>query len=206
MLEIAIPNHEAELQQLEAIGLSGYFLGFGLRFGQPDFFMNKYPDAWTKEYETENYFFGDPVAVWTITREGMVRWSQVKLPDMRKIMVRDKAHGLKYGATFVVKIGSKRSFLSIARPDRELTDEEMTLLMSKVKMWAQLFTRSRVALTDQELETLRLMHSGLRQSEAAELMSISVSGLKARLDSAQKKLGARNTTSAVSTAVRMNLI
>ena len=27
MLEIAIPNHEAELQQLEAIGLSGYFLG-----------------------------------------------------------------------------------------------------------------------------------------------------------------------------------
>ena len=70
MLEIAIPNHEAELQQLEAIGLSGYFLGFGLRFGQPDFFMNKYPDAWTKEYETENYFFGDPVAVWTITREG----------------------------------------------------------------------------------------------------------------------------------------
>ena len=57
MLEIAIPNHEAELQQLEAIGLSGYFLGFGLRFGQPDFFMNKYPDAWTKEYETENYFF-----------------------------------------------------------------------------------------------------------------------------------------------------
>ncbi|WP_376744060.1 response regulator transcription factor [Paracoccus yeei] len=82
----------------------------------------------------------------------------------------------------------------------------MTLLMSKMKMWAQLFTRSRVALTDQELETLRLMHSGLRQSEAAELMSISVSGLKARLDSAQKKLGARNTTSAVSTAVRMNLI
>ena len=113
MLEIAIPNHEAELQQLEAIGLSGYFLGFGLRFGQPDFFMNKYPDAWTKEYETENYFFGDPVAVWTITREGMTRWSEVKMPDMRGIMARAKAHGLRYGATFVVKVESKRSFLGL---------------------------------------------------------------------------------------------
>ena len=78
--------------------------------------------------------------------------------------------------------------------------------MLKLKGWAQMFTRAKVALSETELEALKMMHSGLRQSEAAEQLGLSVSGLKARLDSAQKKLGARNTTSAVSQAVRMNLI
>lgn len=206
MLEIAIPNHEAELKLLERIGTSGFFLGFGLRFGQPDLFLNRYPKAWTDLYEAENFFFGDPIAVWTIAREGSLRWSACGFPDLRGIMKQAADHGLVYGATFVTKIGAKRSFLSLARPDRELTDEEMTLLMSKVESWAHMFTRARVALSETELEALKLMHKGLRQSEAAELLDISVSGLKARLDSAQKKLGVRNTTSAVSQAVRMNLI
>lgn len=206
MLEIAIPNHEAELAQLDTIGTSGFFLGFGLRFGQPDFFLNRYPKAWTDIYEEENYFFGDPVAVWTIAREGSMRWSQCGFPDLRGILKHAAEFGLVYGATFVTKIGSKRSFLSIARHDRKLTDDEMNLLMVKIESWAHLFTRARVALSETELEALKLMHSGLRQSEAADILGISVSGLKARLDSAQKKLGVRNTTSAVSQAVRMNLI
>ena len=206
MLEIAIPNYESELEQIQAIGTTGFVMGFGLRFGQPDFFLNRYPKAWTDEYEASYYFFGDPVTAWTISREGSMRWSACGFPDPRGIMSRAASYGINYGATFVVLTGSKRSFLSVARPDRELTDTEMEGLMLKLKGWAHLFTRAKVALTETELESLKLMHSGLRQSEAAGELNISVSGLKARLDSAQKKLGARNTTSAVSQAVRMNLI
>ena len=206
MLEIAIPNYEAELEQLEAIGPAGFVMGFGLRYGQPDYFLNRYPKAWTDKYEANYYFFGDPVTAWTISREGSMRWTNCGFPDPRGIMAEAAKHGLKYGATFVTLTGSKRSFLSISRSDRELTDIEMDGLMLKLKGWAQMFTRAKVALSDTELEALKMMHSGLRQSEAAEQLGLSVSGLKARLDSAQKKLGARNTTSAVSQAVRMNLI
>lgn len=206
MIEIAIPNFEKELDQLEAIGTTGFFLGFGLRYGQPDYFLNRYPKAWTDQYEAENYFFGDPVAVWTIAREGKTRWSSVNFPDIRGIMDEAAKHGLKYGATFVTKIGVKRSFLSLARPDRELTDGEMDMLMSKVESWAHLFNRARVALTDSELEALKAIHSGLRQNEAAEHLGLSISGLKLRLEGAQKKLGVRTLTSAVAQAVRMNLI
>ena len=57
-----------------------------------------------------------------------------------------------------------------------------------------------------ELQALAAMRDGLRQSEAAEKLQVSVSTLKARLDSAQKKLGAPNTLNAVVLAVRQNLI
>ncbi|MCZ2499989.1 hypothetical protein GN316_25655 [Xylophilus sp. Kf1] len=82
----------------------------------------------------------------------------------------------------------------------------MDMLMSKVESWAHLFNRARVALTDSELEALKAIHSGLRQNEAAEHLGLSISGLKLRLEGAQKKLGVRTLTSAVAQAVRMNLI
>lgn len=206
MLELAIPDHEAELERLQEIGTAGFFLGFGLRYGQPDFFLNRYPKVWTDIYEAENYFFGDPVAVWTIAREGMTRWSENCFPDPRGIMRHAAEHGLVYGATFVVKLKGKRSFLSLARKDRELTDDEMGQLMVKLSTWAQLFARAKVALSEAEREALMLVQHGHKQSEAAEMLGITVSGLKARLDGAQKKLGASNTTSAVSQAIRLRLI
>lgn len=38
MIELVIPNHKEELARLAEIGTSGFVVGFGLRFGQPDFF------------------------------------------------------------------------------------------------------------------------------------------------------------------------
>lgn len=206
MLDVFIPNAEEELRALERIAQGGFVIGFGLRYGQPDFFLNRYPDAWTSHYEQENYFFGDPVAAWTITRTGSIRWTDVKFPDPRGIMKEAKKHGLKYGATFVTKIDRKRSFMSVARPDRELDDGEMMLLHSKLEGWAKMFVRSKVSLTESELEALVSIRDGARQAEAAEKLQVSLSTLKQRLDSAQKKLGAPNTLSAVVMAVRQNLI
>lgn len=206
MLEIAIPDYEKQLQEIEGIANAGFVMGFGLRFGQPDFFLNRYPKAWTDLYEEKNYFFGDPVAAWTIAREGAMRWSECGFPDIRGVLTEAQAFGMHYGATFVTVIAGKRSFLSVSRSDRELSDEEMTALMEKIRTWASLFVRAKIALTENELQALKALHLGLKQGEAAQHLGISTSGLKARLDSAQKKLGVRNSTSAVSRAVRMNLI
>lgn len=206
MLEIAIPDYEKQLQEIEGIANAGFVMGFGLRFGQPDFFLNRYPKAWTDLYEEKNYFFGDPVAAWTIAREGSMRWSECGFPDIRGVLTEAQAFGMHYGATFVTVIAGKRSFLSVSRSDRELSDEEMTALMEKIRTWASLFVRAKIALTENELQALKTLHLGLKQGEAAQHLGISTSGLKARLDSAQKKLGVRNSTSAVSRAVRMNLI
>lgn len=206
MLDAFIPNSEDELRALENIAQGGFVIGFGLRYGQPDFFLNRYPDAWTALYEQENYFFGDPVAAWTITRTGSTRWTDVKFPDPRGIMTEARKYGMNYGATFVTKMERKRSFMSVARPDRELDDAEMILLHSKLEIWAKMFARSKVSLTEGELAALIAIRDGARQAEAAATLNVSLSTLKQRLDSAQKKLGANNTLSAVVSAVRRNMI
>ena len=206
MISTFIPDSENELRVLSTYALSGFVIGFGLRYGQPDFFLNCYPEAWTALYERENFFFGDPVVAWTIARTGSTRWSDVQFPDMRGVMPEASKHGLKYGATFVTMIGRKRSFMSVARPDRELDDSEMLVLHGKLESWARMFVRSKVALTEGELQALVAIRDGARQSDAAAALQISLSTLKGRLDSAQKKLGASNTLSAVVMAVRQNLI
>lgn len=208
MIELVIPNHEDELAVLERIGNGGFILGLGLKFGKPDFCLNRYSDAWTKKYEQENYFFGDPMTVWTMARTGMIRWSECSLPDLRGVMVDAATHGLVYGATFVEVVKGKRSFLSIARNDRELTDAEMELLMGRVKAWANLFTSywKTIGLTQGEIDALASIKGGANQDDAAETLNISRSALRQRLSTAQVKLRAPNSVSAVARAAQMGII
>lgn len=208
LIELVIPNHEEELETLERIGNAGFILGLGLRFGKPDFLLNRYPDAWTQQYERENYIFGDPMVVWTMARTGSIRWSECSLPDLRGVMGAASRHGLNYGATFVDMVRGKRSFLSIARNDRELTDAEMAVLMGRIQIWAKLFTtfRKTLALTSAELDALAAIKSGANQDDAAKSLNISRSALRLRLTSAQVKLRAPNTVSAVARAAQMHLI
>lgn len=208
ILDLVIPDHEQELQVLEAIGNAGFILGLGLKFGKPDFALNRYPESWTKKYEEENYFFGDPMTLWTMNREGSIRWSACEFEDMRGVMDEAKRHGLAYGATFVEVVKGKRSFLSIARNDRELTDEEMALLMARVKSWASLFANywKTIGLTKGEVDALSALKLGSNQDEAAESLKISRSALRQRLTTAQVKLRAPNTVSAVARAAQMGII
>lgn len=206
MLESVIPNYCEEMTRLEELGTSGFVLGFGLRFGRPYFLLNHYPQAWTELYEQQNYLLGDPVSTWALSHTGTIRWSDISDPDPREIFERANLYGLKYGAVTVTLQGGKRSYLSLARHDRELTDAELVVLQSKIELWANLFAKARNSLTDPELDVLAQLAVGLKQSEAAHRLKISVSTLKTRLDSAQRKLGATNALNAVVLAIRHNLI
>lgn len=208
MLEFVSPNHEEELAEVEAIGNAGFILGLGLRFGKPDFLLNRYPDAWTKQYESENYFYGDPMTIWVMARTGCIRWSECSLPDIRNVMGEAKRHGLVYGATFVEMVKGKRSFLSIARNDRELTDREMEALSSRLRAWANMFTSywKSIGLTATEIEALAAIKNGANQDDAAKSLNISRSALRQRLTTAQVKLRAPNSVSAVARAAQMGVI
>lgn len=208
MLELVSPNHKEELAELESIGTAGFILGLGLRFGKPDFLINRYPDSWTEEYQRENYFFGDPMTIWTMAKTGCIRWSECSLPDLRGVMSEAKKHGLVYGATFVEVVQSQRSFLSIARHDRELSDSEMETLLSRLKTWANLFTNywQSIQLTPFEIAALAAIKSGDTQDDAAKTLGISRSALRQRLTTAAVKLRAPNSVSAVARASQIGVI
>lgn len=206
MLEIAIENYSQELERIAEIATSGYFLGMGVKYGPPDYFLNKYPEKWTNIYEENNYFFGDPIVVWTFAREGATRWSEQKFPDPRGILKYASKFGMKYGATFSTKVKRKKYFLSVARSDRELTDSEMNYLSAKLESFASAFSGLKSTLSTIEIEALRVAAEGFKQTDAAEILRISVSAYKLRLDSAQSKLGVRNTAAAIRRATIMQII
>ena len=200
MWQNLIPNFEEELADLRVIGPIGFILAFNMSFRGPEFMHSEYPGAWQAEYETRNYFVLDPVLGWALTKSGHKRWSEIGLLDIRKVFDRAAEHGLHYGAVFSAKKERKRSFLTIARSDRELADNEMAHVNAKFETWCELVT-NRASLTERELDVLRCLRDGLGQKEIADSLEIAESTVKQRAISATTKLGASNRTQAVAIAI-----
>lgn len=63
-----------------------------------------------------------------------------------------------------------------------------------------------IHLTEREQECLRMAASGLQALEVAKHLKVKVETVNAHLANARKKLGARNTTQAVSKALVLGLL
>ena len=200
MLRTLIPNLDDELQKLRQVAPAGFILGFNYSFRGPEMMITEYPEDWQAEYEERNYVMGDPVLMWLAVNSGAKRWSAIRLPDVRGIMERAERAGLRYGAAISTKKGRKRSFCTLARSDRELTDEEIAVVQSKFEVWCE-FTTNRAALTDKEIDVLRLLRDGVSQREIAARLKISEATVKQRTSGATSKLGASNRLHAVAIAM-----
>lgn len=205
MLKSIIPNFDSEVSSLRFLGESGFILAFNMTFRGPEYLHSEYPKEWQKIYEERNYFFVDPVLVWCVTKSGNKRWSEVKLPDIRGVMKEARKCGLIYGAAFSRKLLNKRSFLTISRPDREFTDEELIHLGDKFDHLVS-YVVGQCGLTSKELDALRGLRDGLSYKQIAVELDISVPTVKSRAERAKGKLGAKTTTQAVAMASTRNFI
>ena len=206
MLSDLIPNFDEELKALDLVAPAGWILGLNYRLSGPEHLVNGYPNTWRDEYEDRNYMVGDPVLIWTMARdEGHVRWSAIRVPDLRGVLQAAARHGIRYGASFTRRVGRKRSFLSLAHTSREFTDEEIALYNLKFGLWVDL-VHNRAALSEAEIAVLRCFRDGLGQQKTAELLQISESTVKQRILKACMKLGASTRTQAVATAVARNYL
>ena len=205
MLETLIPNFASETDKIHQLAPAGWIMGFNMTYTGPEYLVNHYPDTWRQVYEEKNYFIGDPVLMWTITKSGVVRWSDVRIPDLRGVMAHARQFGLNYGVAFSRKVASKRSFLTVAHDQREFSDAEIEILGSKFDFWVDLLM-NRAALTEGELDVLRCFRDGLGQREAADALEVSESTVKQRAQKACSKLGASTRTQAVVIAVSRGYI
>lgn len=123
-----LPGIENELSELARLAPSGYVLALNIRWVGPAYVHFEYPDEWRETYESKNYFALDPVFYWTLTNKGFKRWSELRLPDPAGIFKQGRAYDLNYGAVFASRTNRHRSFLTVARADREFTDAEMAEL------------------------------------------------------------------------------
>jgi len=205
MLNDLIPNFDNEIAQMHALAPTGWIMGFNLTYKGPEHLFNAYPDAWRAIYEDKNYFFGDPIAMWTMTHDGSARWSEVRIPDLRGVMTAARRFRLNYGVAISRKVAGKRSFLTLSHPDREFSDEEIAYCAARFHLWTDLVL-NRAAMTQAELDVLRCFRDGLGQLDTALELGIAESTVKQRALKACAKLGAKTRTQAVAIAVARNYL
>jgi len=205
MLKSIIPNFDSEISSLRFLGESGFIMAFNMTFRGPEYLHSEYSEEWQKIYEEKNYFFVDPVLIWCVTKNGNKRWSDIRLPDIRGVMKEAQRHNLKYGAAFSRKSMNKRSFLTISRPDREFTDQEISHLDDKFNNLVD-YVVGQCGLTNKELDALRGLRDGLSYKQIAVELDISVPTVKSRAERAKGKLGAKTTMQAVAMASTRNFI
>lgn len=206
MLHDLIPSFDKEIAALHDMAPSGFIMGFNLTYQGPEHLYNAYPEAWRDIYQERNYFFSDPIARWTIEQEGWIRWSAVKKSALdMPFMHAAQQFGLNYGVAISRKTDLKRSFLTLAHPSKELTDEQIIKVVTKFNTWTDLVL-NRASLTAGELDVLAGLRDGLGQRAVAERLGIAEATVTQRAQKACSKLGAKSRTQAVAIAVARNYI
>ncbi len=196
-----IPDYELFVAQVESVAVSGFALLLNYTIHGPEFSQITYPKAWLDEYEIRRYYFTDPVFLFGVANDKNRRWSEIRLPDIRRIMKRARSHGLSFGAVFSGSNRANKSMLSVARNDRELTDQEMGTIGALFDRLSRKVASSGT-FTEAELSVVECAARGLSVSRTAELLEISDDAVKQRLMSARKRLGCDSNAQLVAQAVR----
>ncbi len=183
----------------------GYYLALHIRFAAPLMMFQTYNARWIDNYTQNAYALRDPIVAWGIHRTGASRWSEIDLPDPFGILAEAATYGLKYGVCVSCGPMTSRTIASIARSDREFTDEEIAAATGIV-LHLHNETEPPDKLTPAEIEALHVVASGERYAAGAARLGISESALKARLASARKKLFARTSAEAIQRAKDYRLL
>lgn len=193
------------LAELEPLAQEGYFVGLHIRFASPLMTFQTFPPAWTDHYTQNAYALRDPLIAVGVSQTGAIRWSEIALPDPFGIMQEAATYGLVYGVCVSCGPMTSRTIGSVARSDREFTDEEVATI-SGIILRLHHESQPPDNLTNAEIEALRILASGERYANGAALLGISESALKARLSSARRKLFARTSAEAIQRAKDYRLI
>ena len=196
---------DTELKKLDLYAEAGYFLALHIRFTSPLMFFQTYSKEWTEVYSAKGYVLRDPMTAWAFAKSGTTRWSNPRVPDPFGIFQEAKEYGLNYGATISTGPILSRTVCSMARSDREFTDEEIAETDVIVRRLHKLCDPSN-RLTKAQTEALKLIADGYRHAAAANELGISESALKVRLSAARDRLMARTTAEAIQRAKDFNLL
>lgn len=135
MLEAIISGFDQDLEGMRDIATAGFTVAFNVSVFGPEHLCSEFPQAWQDEYKENNYFAGDPVFLWAAGKQGTKRWSEIRIPDIRGLMKRARAHDLNYGLVCSLKRNGQRSFVTAARADREFLDTEIAEIQSMFLRW-----------------------------------------------------------------------
>lgn len=198
-------HFDRELAKLGRHANAGYFVALHIRFTSPLINIQTYDRAWMDHYTNNGYVLRDPMTAWAFSTTGWTRWSNPELHDPYGIFEEGRRFGLRYGVTISTGPIASRSIVSLSRTDREFTDDEIAEIFDIVQHLHEM-TEPPESLTAAQVDALRCIAGGDRHEAAAAKLGISVSALKARLNSARQRLMARTTAEAIQRAKDYGLL
>ncbi len=196
---------ELGFARLRRLAPAGFALGLHIRFASAHIMVQTYDIGWIERYTSRGYMLCDPLISWGFSTTGTVRWSGLGFPDPHDVLGQAAEFGLKFGVAVSVGPTSSRSIGGFARADREFTDDEIDRIHDTVRLLHRHSTPPE-HLTPAQRHALRLVGAGCRYAEAAALLGISESALKARLKAARERLFARTTAEAIQRAREYSLL
>jgi LuxR family transcriptional regulator, quorum-sensing system regulator SdiA len=186
---------------------AGFYLALRVGFTFPEEELNRLPHPWVDHYTRHGLVVHDPLMKWVYAHQGAARWTDLEIPDPREVRQAAVDHGLSFGAVASASSPAergKRSYGLFFRADRDFNEGELAnlrILLETLHSGAKLERN----LTANEIEALQLLASGLRLQQIADRLGISESAVKARLNNAKAKLGARTASQAASLAASRRL-
>ncbi len=192
--------------RLNEIAPAGFYLALRVGYAFPEAELNRLNSDWVDIYTQKGLVVQDPSMHWVYHNVGYVRWVDLK-DDPRDVVGMARRMGLTFGATISYNTPSdagRRSHAVLFRSDRDFTDAELHEAFEMLKTLH--VDASQRSLTDAELEAIRFRADGLLIKQIAAELAISESGVKARLSSASRKLGARNAIEMLAIATSRRLI
>lgn len=201
-----IRNYIEDRRWLHSMSTSGFTLVANKTPFGVEYFDSTYPEEWQMLYKLRHMVWIDPIVLNAMLYGNSDnRWSEIKLPDARGVWKKARVYGLVYGATFARTRLMNKSLLSVARDDREFTDEEMAALST----WFDGFLTevdNSLDLTEKEIEVIRLLARDMNIEEVAKNLSLTQSAVKTRLRQARTKAGCKNNTGLIAKASQAQLL
>ncbi|NRB01027.1 MAG: autoinducer binding domain-containing protein, partial [Rhodobacteraceae bacterium] len=138
---------------------AGFSAGLHIRYASPLVYVRSYPEDWIRRYDEHAYAMRDPLVFWGLGVKGQTRWSEIKLPDPFNILGQAHKHGLIYGAIISCGPITSRSFVGMARADREFSSQEIDTAAQLTQALHDAATPP-TDLTPAQVEALRLLADG----------------------------------------------
>lgn len=196
---------DAELSRIAALANAGYFLALRIRGTSPLMAFKTYPQAWLDRYMQNGYLLRDPITTWSMTIGGTIRWSSAFLPDPFRVLSQAAEYGLNYGAS--IAHGPLRSLTvcSIARSDREFSDDEIETVR-QIVIGLHDLTALPGSLTTEQRAVLSAMAKGTSPEAAAAALGISEAAARLRFRQVCTTLFASTSNEAVQRAQDYKLL
>ena len=199
---------QAMRNQIEQMSPAGFYVAIRVGFSFPEEELNELPGNWVEFYTTHGLVVHDPAMKWVYGNIGATRFSDITLPDPHHVRARAAVFGLSHGAVISVMTTAdrgRRSYGLFFRDDHAFEEADLRKLHSIVSTLHSA-TESEGSLTVAEMQALRMQSEGLRLKQIAAEIGISESAVKARLNNAKRKLGAKTQSHAASIAAARRIL